>query len=67
MINNNVHFNELVNITTKDGNAVLISEEDDLSLMETSHLNSIPGIKDKLVDGLNTPLSDTISEEELEW
>lgn len=67
MVENTVRFNEPVNITTKDGNAVMISEEDYLGLIETLHLTSIPGMKEKLVEGLNTPLSETISEEEVAW
>ena len=67
MVENAVRFNEPVNITTKDGNAVLISEEDYLGLIETLNLTSIPGMREKLLDGLNTPLADTISEEEVVW
>ncbi len=67
MVENTVRFNEPVNITTKDGNAVMISEEDYFGLMETLYLTSVPGLKEKLVEGLNTPLSDTISEEEVVW
>ena len=67
MVENTIRFNEPVHITTKEGNAVMISEEDYLGLLETLHLTSVPGMKEKLVDGLNTPLSDTISEEEVLW
>jgi len=67
MIENTVRFNEPVNITTKDGNAVMISEEEYLGLLETLYLTSVPGMKEKLVEGLDTPLSDTLSEEEVIW
>ena len=67
IVQNTVRFNEPVNITTKDGNAVMISEEDYLGIMETLNLTSIPGMRAKLIEGLNTPLSDTIPEEEVEW
>ncbi len=67
MVENTVRFNEHVNITTKDGNAVMISEEEYLGLMETIYLTSIPGMKEKLAEGLQTPLDDTLSEEEVEW
>lgn len=67
IVQNTVRFNEPVNITTKDGNAVMISEEDYLGIMETLYLTSIPGMREKLIEGLNTPLSDTIPEEEVEW
>ena len=67
IVQNTVRFNEPVNITTKNGNAVMISEEDYLGIMETLNLTSIPGMREKLIEGLNTPLSDTIPEEEVEW
>ena len=35
MVENTVRFNEPINITTKDGNAMLISEEEYLGLIET--------------------------------
>ena len=60
-------FNEPVNISTKDGNAVLISESDYNGLMETLHLSSIPGMKEKIMDGLKTPLSECVPESEVEW
>ena len=65
MVENTVRFNEPVYITTKDGNAVMISEEEYLGLIETLHLTSVPGMKETLVEGLNTPLSETVSEEEV--
>lgn len=67
MVENTIRFNEPVNITTKDGNAVMISEEEYLGLIETLYLTSVPGMKEKLIEGLNTPLSETVSEEEVDW
>jgi PHD/YefM family antitoxin component YafN of YafNO toxin-antitoxin module len=60
-------FNEPVNITTKDGNAVLMSESDYNGLMETVYLLSVPDMKEKLIDAKNTQLSDCIPESEVEW
>lgn len=62
-----VTFNEPVNISTKDGNAVLISEADYNGLMETLYLSSLPDMKEKIIDGMNTPLSECVSESEVEW
>jgi PHD/YefM family antitoxin component YafN of YafNO toxin-antitoxin module len=67
LVENTVRFNEPVNITTKDGNAVMISEEEYLGLLESLYLTSVPGMKEKLVEGLNTPLSETVPEEEVAW
>jgi len=62
-----IKFNEPVNISTKDGNAILISEEDYNGLMETLYLSSSPTMKEKIVEGLNTPLDECIPESEVEW
>lgn len=47
LLEQTIKYNEPVNISTKDGNAVIISEEDYNGLMETLYLNSIPGMKEK--------------------
>lgn len=62
-----IKYNEPVNISTKSGNAVIISEEDYNGLMETLYLSSIPNMKEKLIDGMNTPLDECIPENEVEW
>lgn len=67
MLEKTVRFNETLQIVTKDGNAVVISEEDYDSLMETLYLTSIPEMREKLIDGLHTPLDETVSEDLVEW
>ena len=67
LVENTILFNEPVNITTKDGNAVMISEEEYLGLMETLFLSSNPVMKEKLIEGLHTSLADTVPEEEVAW
>ena len=52
LIDQTVKYNEPINISTKSGNAVLISEEDYNNLVETMYLNSIPGMSEKLKDGI---------------
>ena len=64
LIEQTIKYNEPVNINTKNGNAVLISESEYNSLMETLYLTSIPGMKEKLENGVNTPLKEC---EEFEW
>lgn len=60
-----IKYNEAVNVSTKDGNAVLLSEEDYLSLIETLRLSSDPVMKEKLLAGKATPLSDCLPESEV--
>ena len=62
-----IKYNEPVNVSTKDGNAVLLSEEDYLSLIETLRLSSDPVMKEKLLAGKATSLSDCLSESEVDW
>ncbi|MEG1805029.1 MAG: type II toxin-antitoxin system Phd/YefM family antitoxin [Clostridia bacterium] len=59
-----VKYNDVVNINSKDGNVVMISEEEYNGLMETLYLSGIPGMKDSIVDGMKTPDSEL---EEFSW
>ncbi len=67
VVENTIRYNDVVNISTKDGNAVMISEEDYNSMIETLRFASIPGMREKLIEGLNTPLKETVTEEETGW
>ena len=46
---------EPILITGKHSNAVLVTEQDWLSIQETLHLLSIPGIRASIRAGLKTP------------
>ena len=67
MLEQTIKYNEPVNINTKDGNAVIISEDDYNGLMETLYLSSIPKLKEKIIEGIKTPLSECVPENEVEW
>ena len=54
-----------ITITGKRGNAVLVSEDDWNSIQETLYLLNIQGMRDSIVEGLNTPVSEC--ESELNW
>ena len=45
-----------VQITSKRGNVMLVSEEDWRSIQETLHLLSIPGMRESIRKGLKEPL-----------
>ena len=55
-----VTYGDVVNVSTRNGNAVLLSEADYNSLMETVHLSSIPGMVDSIHAGMAEPLTDCI-------
>jgi len=56
---------EPIQITGKHNNAILVSEDDWRAIQETIHLLSVPGMRDSIIKGINTPLSDT--SDELKW
>ena len=63
-LNSAVSFGDVINISTKNGNAIVISEDEYNSLVETVYLLSIPGMKEKLIEGKKASLDDC---QELEW
>lgn len=67
LLEQTIKYNEPVNIATREGNAVLISEEDYNGLMETLYLSSIPQVKETIIEGMNTPAENCISEDEVKW
>lgn len=67
MLEQTIKYNEPVNISTKDGNAVIISEDDYNSLVETLYLCSIPGMKEKITEGMKTPIDECLAEDEVQW
>jgi prevent-host-death family protein len=56
---------EPVTITGKRANAVLISEEDWRAIQETLHLLSVPGMRESIREGLNTPIEEC--SKDLNW
>lgn len=56
---------EPIQITGKRSNAILISEDDWRAIEETLYLLSIPGMRDSIRKGLETPIEEC--SEELDW
>ena len=56
---------EPIQITGKRSNGILISENDWRAINETLYLLSIPGMRESIRDGLNTPINEC--ETKLEW
>jgi antitoxin YefM len=56
---------EPIQITGKQGSAVLLSEQDWRSIEETLYLLSIPGMRESIRDGMNTPIAECSSD--LTW
>ena len=66
-LNQAIMYNDVININTKNGNAIVISEEEYNGLLETLYLLSHPRTKEEISEGMNTPLSDCIPEDKVQW
>ncbi len=67
LLEKTIKFNEPVNIATKNGNAIVISEDDYNDLIETLFLSSIPNMKEKIIEGLQTPIDECLPENKVQW
>jgi prevent-host-death family protein len=56
---------EPIQITGKRSSAVLISEDDWRAVQETLYLTSIPGMRESIIEGMKTPITEC--DEELDW
>lgn len=55
---------EKIIVTTKNGNAAIVSEEYLRNLEETCYLYSIPNMRESILEGCNAPLAEC---KELNW
>ena len=66
-VNQVIEYHDDINVNTKNGNAVIMSEEEYNGLMETLFLSSDPRVKQEIVEGIKTPLEECIPADEVEW
>ena len=66
-LNQAIEWGDVINVSTKDGNAVVMSEEEYNSIMETLYLSSIPGMVKRIKEAADEPLSEGTPAEEIEW
>ncbi|MEG0270910.1 MAG: type II toxin-antitoxin system Phd/YefM family antitoxin [Clostridia bacterium] len=52
-----VKHNDVISVTTKHGNAVLLNEDEYNGMVETLHLMSVPGLAKSLLEAAAEPLA----------
>ena len=67
LLENAIKYNEPINISTKNGNAVVLSEEDYNNLIETLYISSIPKLKEELIKRKNSSNDEFVKEDEVDW
>ena len=67
LLEQTIKYNELCNVSTKDGNVIVMSEADYRDIMETIAVLSDEHLHEKLIAGKNTPLDECAAESEVIW
>jgi len=67
VLNNTAKYNDMVNVTTKEGSVVIMSEADYRGLMETVYLYSQPGVVDKILKANAEPIDEGVNVDEVDW
>ena len=67
MLSNAIKYNETINVNTKDGNAVIISEEEYNGMIATLELSSNKELCEKILAGKDEPLDECVSIDEVKW
>lgn len=67
MLSNAIKYNETINVNTKEGNAVIISEEEYNGMMATLELSGDKKMRDKILAGKETSLDECVSIDEVKW
>ncbi|WP_019022278.1 MULTISPECIES: type II toxin-antitoxin system Phd/YefM family antitoxin [unclassified Thioalkalivibrio] len=65
LIDETAESHEPIVITGKRNNAVLLSESDWSAIQETLYLLSVPGMRESIREGMETPADEC--DEELDW
>ncbi len=64
-VNQAIRFNEVINVTTKEGSAVVMGLGDYNALMETVYLFSHSGTAREIEEGIDAPWEECVPESEV--
>lgn len=62
-----VKYNSVYNVTSREGDAVLISRAEYENMKEMEFFDARPKLKEELLESLHASDSDFINEDDLEW
>lgn len=67
LLEQTIKYNEPINISTKNGNAVVLSEEDYNNLMATLEIENNKKLKEDIEKGMKEDINDCIEESKVNW
>lgn len=62
-----VTYNDVINVNTKKGNAVIMSEEEYNGLIETLRIAAVPGLTESILESAKEPLDSMANADDMEW
>ena len=57
-----IKYNDVISISTKEGNVILLSEDDYKSLIESLYLAGVKGVYEDIEEVIKTPTDELIKE-----
>lgn len=67
LLEQSINFNEPINLSTENGNTVVLSEEDYNSVIETLYITSVPNLKEELIKRAKDNEEELVSDDEVKW
>lgn len=67
MLSDTIKYNETINVNTKEGNAVILSEEEYNGMIATLELSSDRALREKILAGKEESLADCVDLDEVKW
>ena len=67
MLRNAIKYNEIINVNTRDGNAVILSEEEYNGLIATLEISTDPALHEKILTAKAEPIEECIPLDEVKW
>lgn len=67
LLEQTIKYNEPISISTKNGNAIILSEDDYNNLIATLEIERNKQLKEDIIEGMKEPLENCIDENEVDW
>ncbi|NLJ71929.1 MAG: type II toxin-antitoxin system Phd/YefM family antitoxin [Syntrophomonadaceae bacterium] len=67
LIEKAIDHHEPITVTAKQGNVVILSEQDYEAIQESLYLLGIPGMRESIIEGMKVPSGECIKDTEIEW
>ena len=66
-VSNVIRSKDPMLVTTKEGNAILLSEEEYNGMLATMEIMSVPGMVERINAAANEPDSELVDAKEIDW